>query len=48
LVAHIEYKGKVKTLRVNLAIGAANAAPGASPDAAPGFSGSTGFELQVG
>ncbi len=40
LVARIEYKGKVKTLRVNLAIGTASGAPG--------LSGSTGFGLQVG
>ena len=40
LVAHIEYMGKVKTLKVNLSVGAANVAPG--------LSGNAEFGLQVG
>jgi hypothetical protein len=39
LVAHIEYKGKVRTLKVNLAIG--------ESQSTPGLSGSTGMELTI-
>ena len=39
LVAHIEYMGKVKILKVNLAVGVANDAPG--------LSGSTETELRI-
>ena len=52
LVARIEYMGKVKTLKVNLSVGAAHVAPDAVPnvvpDIAPELSGGTGFEMQVG
>jgi hypothetical protein len=39
LVAHIKYKGQIKTLKVNLAVGEARSAPE--------LSGSTGLDLQV-
>ena len=39
LVAHIKYKGQMKTLKVNLAVGEARSAPE--------LSGSTGLDLQV-
>jgi hypothetical protein len=39
LVAHIEYKGKVRTLKVNLAVG--------DSQKAPGLSGRTGLELRI-
>ncbi len=47
LVAHIEYMGKVKMLKVNLAIGAENVAPDGVPSVIPGLSGSTEFEMKV-